>query len=762
MSRRVDFANSEVMDRVDLTRMGEFALEGQAQLAGGAIGYPSHWARFTVAVKSAQEVTVAPGEFYKLDEVYSHLEASDENLQPYIPLVAGTKRWVALLVGGSEHTLEENRAIQTEQVESDPPVYVTRQTPKVIHNKVQIAVLPSDVAGSKPGLDAGACCIAFVLLGTAGIEEIEPHTDHRVITLFEVEGRLKVLESRVDRLRQDTITLATDLGGLASYVDTFPNPLLFRQFSNDIARLNELARLEPDSRNYWFDWGIVPDDWDLDHPLSTVRIESGLRFQPAAIGEFQLRLDNPSSPDIMLHAGGTVMPAYDEVLRIENPVGAVKKRVANIVHTETITTWHTRTHSATTYSPAEMVCENTAGWSEAGLRDRAAGSLFSMNGQTYNFVGLSDIAWNNTATAQQGHLGFQVQQVHTTSWSETYATYHTETYGLNNAAFAQSMMTSQSFMMTGLGINLTLADPNHEATIAIGFLNDDGSPSADAMIGYGTLEGSELKLGWNKFPLEPILIEQKRFAATLPTPGNNEIALTEDNRLTGGSFFTITDGVYASGSTTQDMSLQVWGAKFRKSRTFIDFGTYDLPGGMTHVQMIHQQLLPKGTAIAWFVKLPGDTDWIPMDRRGVHPLTSLPSSIRLGAWLVGTEDVAPAIQLDQYSRVRLMRLRNDMVAVSKARTFGFATETVQIKVHVDAFDADLGDTVDIDLEVGGSIVNADSITPTVDPKKATRTLVKAVFDFTGAPITEARVIVRLNKTVTPRGPFAQDIQLDAF
>lgn len=761
MSRAVIHNDSEVADINDFNRVGEFAGEGDAQLAGGAIGYPSHWARFTVAKKSAQEVTIAPGEYYKLDEVFSHLQASDENLQPYISPIAGATKWVALVVGGSDQILEENRTVNTADVD-EQPVFVTRQMPKVQHKKVQIAVIPSDVAGSRPGLDTGVCCIAFVLLSTSGIELIEPHADHRVVTLFEVEGRLKVLESRTDRLRQDTDTIATDLGGLATYVDTFPNPLLFNQITNDIAAVNDLIRREPDSRNYWFDWCLVDDDWDLTHSLSNVRIDHGLRFQAAQSAEIQLRLDNPSSDDIVIHTGGTVMPAYDEIVRLENPLGTGRQRISNVVHPVTTATQHTRSHSRTTYSPAEPVCENAAGWNTAGLRDRAAGSTFNVGSQNFRLVGRSDIAWNNTATAQAGHLNFDVQQATTTTWTSTYVTYHTEEFGLNNAAFAQTLLTSQSFMMTGIAINLTAVDNDEQLTMAIGFVNEDGTPSADAMIGHGTLEGEVLTSGWNKVPLEPLLIEQQRVAATLATPGNNEIALTDDNRFAGGSFFTISDGIYASGSVTQDMSMQIYGAKFRKSRTFVDFGTYNLPNGMTHVQMVYQHLMPKGCSIAWMVMLPGESEWKPMDGRGVHPLTNLPESIRLGAWFVGTEDVAPAIQLDEYAVVRLWRLRNDMVAVSEERTFGFATDTVQVKLNVDAFDTGLGDTVDVDLEVGGSIVQADSITLSVDPNKSSRTIVKAVFDFTGSPITSARAIVRMDKTTTPRGPFVQDIQVDAF
>ena len=107
MSRRVDWTNGEVADRVDWTRMGTFASEGDAALASALGGYPSHWSGFTVARKNAQEVTVAPGSYYRLEEVFSHLEATDVDLQPYIPIVAGTTRWVALVVGGAQEQIDE-------------------------------------------------------------------------------------------------------------------------------------------------------------------------------------------------------------------------------------------------------------------------------------------------------------------------------------------------------------------------------------------------------------------------------------------------------------------------------------------------------------------------------------------------------------------------------------------------------------------------------------------------------------------------------
>ncbi|MCW5720423.1 MAG: hypothetical protein KIS86_04700 [Devosia sp.] len=263
--------------------------------------------------------------------------------------------------------------------------------------------------------------------------------------------------------------------------------------------------------------------------------------------------------------------------------------------------------------------------------------------------------------------------------------------------------------------------------------------------------------------LPPHLIEQgNRYAWFVVTSGNHQIAAnTGANTFAGGSKFVCTDGIWSQGSTTDDFSFRYNGAKFEKNRTVVEMNAAVLPGGFTELRMVFQGWEPAGTQRSWEIKPFGVEDWIPFDARPDNPLANLPAQASLRMVMQGTEDLAPMIILDTHAVMITGRMRNDLRGVSKDLAFGFATETIEMIVNMDAFDIAHHDLVPR-LRVGAAVVDADSVTATVDPTKPSRTTYKAIFDFAGAPITGARVQLEGNTDTVVKVPFVQDIQLNAF
>lgn len=69
--QRTSFAEAEIADHADFEAIG---LQAQAATDGlwlDAIGYPAHWAAFTVARKSAQEITVSAGRYVAGEIVFA-------------------------------------------------------------------------------------------------------------------------------------------------------------------------------------------------------------------------------------------------------------------------------------------------------------------------------------------------------------------------------------------------------------------------------------------------------------------------------------------------------------------------------------------------------------------------------------------------------------------------------------------------------------------------------------------------------------------
>ncbi|MGP4666728.1 hypothetical protein [Agrobacterium pusense] len=167
--KRTSFAEAEIADHADFEAIG---LQAQAAIDGlwlDAIGYPAHWAAFTVARKSAQEITVSAGRYVAGEIVYAHEAPKDVNLQIHIPVAASDQRWVAILLRGKEVTDAANRPFET----SDDPetsVIVNRTTPKTIRRVVELIVQPGEAnpVPAKPVVASTDACIAFVLLKSTG------------------------------------------------------------------------------------------------------------------------------------------------------------------------------------------------------------------------------------------------------------------------------------------------------------------------------------------------------------------------------------------------------------------------------------------------------------------------------------------------------------------------------------------------------------------------------------------------------------------
>lgn len=762
MSKRVVADTRQYLKPADINRLGTFGQEAIDEVVGGVIAYPAHWAAFTVSMKTAQVVTITPGRYFENDVVYAAPEAVDLNLITYFPLAASDEKWVALVLRGEPRLIDEPRQYET-SLDPETRIPVQDQRPVIAERFARVVVQEgSAVPGpaAKPTIAETDACIAFVLLKTTGIVEIVPGSQWRAKTLYEVEGRVTAIEVRIEQLFEDTASIRTDLANVAAQVKTIPDPRLFAQIVRDTARHGQALNLPDEARNYWFDQALVKDDWDFTAG-GFYRIDEGIRFAYVAQKDHTLRLLNYDSPDVSIWNNQLVMPAYTEVTRITSPEGGGRKDIANTVHTVVTAVQHTVAHERIRYGETVTVCENMAGWGAYG--DRKAGTMFQAGGESWVSNGATSNPWNQTETAQNGHMNYSATRVIRDTYYETYTTYNTEEFGLSGAIFGQTFLSSQVMIATSIDLNFTRVDVAvGDVTLCLCEIGPSGAPNYEAVIARVTKARSSLVLGWNRFSFQPTLLDQgKRYAWFTVTTGNHQIMTNTGNAFTGGTLFVSSDGAWSQGSTTEDFTFRVNAARFAKSRLVVPFESLTLDGGMTEVDMIYKKWAPAATSLVWEIKAQGDTEWIPMDARVDNPLANLPPLVQLRAVFIGTEDVAPAIQLDAYARAVTGRLRNDMRAISKLRTFGFTTDQAQVVLHMDYFNPAEHTAVPKLVLAAGTVVDATAVITTQDPAKPTRYRIQADFDLpTGTP--SARVRIDATTTDIIDVPFGQDVQLNAF
>lgn len=753
--QRTSFAEAEIADHADFEAIG---LQAQAATDGlwlDAIGYPAHWAAFTVARKSAQEITVSAGRYVAGEIVFAQDAPTDMNLQLHIPAAASDQRWVAILLRGKEVTDTATRPFET----SDDPetsVIVNRTTPKTIRRVVELIVQPGDAnpVPVKPVVASTDACIAFVLLTSSGIDAIEPGNSDRVKTLYEVEGRVTALEVDLDALFMRTETIETQIVNIKAKLTEIPRPVIIRQMQRDIGAARLKVDLPDEARAYVFDNGLIPDRWDMTHVDWLARIEEGVRFGFAAEAQARLEVQAEDDPKIYFR-GRRMVPAFDEVTRIANASLDSTLLISQLVHTEITAIRKEASRVRLTYGPTQWACENQAGWSALG-GDARVGQIFNIGGEEFQIVDIR-------ANGGPGHQTYGVRQIRYESYNEVYWEYVTEEFGLNGSIYGQTFLVAQPMQATSLELSFARVGNDGDVHVLIVETTAGGVPRFDAVLAKGILKHADIKVGWNKVELPITLLESgKRYAFVTVTTGAHALHISASNKYTGGTQFLTTDGAFAQGSMETDICFKLNAARYRSPRTVIPMRALNLADGMTQIDMLFAGWVPGGCQLGWEIRPSGSAVWTELDDGdpATNPLVGLPASVELRMVMMGTADLQPMIQLDDKAISRVARNRSTMRAVSESLPFGFSTTHIQTQYTLDSFDADRH-TFTPAIMVGNVVIDPDTTEITVDPQVPSRRTYLSTYTL-GAAANSARMRPAADTNNPVSVPFVQDAFIAAL
>jgi hypothetical protein len=758
--KRTLFDDAEIAEHGDFNSIGEQSQAALDAMINDAIGYPAHWAAFTVAQKSAQEVTISAGRYVTREKIYGSDASFDLNLQIYIPLISNDERWVALILRGEEVTVNAPRNFETSE-DPETSIPVNRQTPKTIERRLTVIVQQGNATPApalKPVIAETDAVIAMVLLRSTGIQTIEPGESWRVKSLYEVEGRVTALEVNLDSLFQRTTSIETDIANITSRLSDIPNPIIIRQMQRDIGATRRILALPDEQRAYVFDPGLTYDIWDTAHASWLARVREGIRFSYANESTSQLSVVNEDDPKIMIGANRRMVPAYDEALRIANIGTDAVLNISQQVHTVVDAIERSVSRTAIRYGTVKKVCTNNRYWANltAGLR---IGEMFTLNGEEFEVVNAQ-----GGVTGQHTDKWRYIRQVIREEWTETYWDYETSEVGVNGSVYGQTFLNSQPMVLTSIDLNFVSVGAAGDVHLFVCETNAAGMPIFDKVLGHVTVIRNNLVVGWNKFALPLTMLESgKRYAFFTVTTGNHSIYATTGNKFTGGSRFYATDGAWAQGDAASDIAFRLYAAKFRDVRTVVPFNNLTLENGMTDIEIVMKSWAPGGTALEWEIKPSGATEWTTFEEHpdtATHPLVGLPALVELRLVMLGTVDLAPMIVLDTALRGRTGRHRGDMVAVSDSIAFGLSTETIVTQFTVDAFiPAEHEFTPKI--IVGTDVLTADATVVEVDPDEPERRTFTSTFEL-GAPATAARMRPEMTTDNPVNVPFIQDCFIAAL
>ncbi|KAI94094.1 hypothetical protein T281_12880 [Rhodomicrobium udaipurense JA643] len=753
MTKIVKFSEAEVAEPSDFDAISAYARAGDEALASGAIAYPHHWADHTVSNANAVEVTINSGSLFAGGLIYRNDDPIIVNLQVHLPLVTGDRRYVALLLRGEEEIIGGQRLVETD---ADTGETVEQSVPKTGIRKIVCVVqqgLPSPTP-LKPTVAADQCCLAYVELSPTGIVAIEMNNASRVKSLFEIDGRLSLVEGDVSNLRTRVSTIETDIANIASRLGDIPSPAIIRQMKRDLSILRRTVAMPDEARAYWYDAGLLQDAWDKANASWLARVREGIRFPWAAERDAQLALIDESSNAIRFF-GRLLLPSWTEVTRLAIDGDGGSKNISQLVHTVTTAVRRELSRTVTEYGPTVSVCENNAEWSNTAGLD--VGELFTKNGETWTVVSIGD-------SYGRGHTFRSVAKLIQRTVTDVYWDHVTESFGVNGSVYGQTWLCAQPMVLTSVDIKFTRVASTGDVHMFLCECSESGEPQFNKVLAKTTLTAADLATGWVRFSITPRVLESgKRYAWFTVTTGNHALETVSGNKFAQGSLFWATDGAWAQGDPLVDFAMRLNAASFASARTVVEFQPLTLENGMTEIRLLTAGWAPGGTALVWEVK-PSDSDtWQPLtldSAAASTALNGLPALVQLRAVFTGTTDLQPALVLDAYARGMTFRPRGDMTAVSKDHAFGVSTTTVQLEIVLDQYDA-AKHTAAPKLVIGGTVLTPTTLTITPDLVAGKKRTLLANFVL-GTATTAARARIDMTTTEVTDLPFVQNIALYAL
>lgn len=748
------FSEAEAAEPTDFDAIGANARAGQDAIVGGAIDYAHHWADVGVSTATAIALSLSAGSLFAEAVVYTNPTSTAVDLQAHLPLVTGDRRWVALLLRGVEATVTALRMVETD---ADTGATVQMAVPKTEVRRWEVTIQQglSSPTPVKPTVAATECCLCFVELATTGIVAVEMHQTDRVIPLSEVEGRVTVLEGDMSSAVKRVASIETDIANIAVRLKSIPNPIVVRQMQRDLAQVRRLIAMPAEARAYWYDNALLKDEWDTGHASWLARIREGVRFPWAAERDMQLALLDASSSAIRA-TGALVLPAWEEVVRLEVVGDGGSKNISQLTHTVTTAVEKKLSRTITEYGSTTTRCENQDGWGFLG--GLSVGEMFTLAGETW----VNEAVVNNVGI--WGHQIHQISKVTVRTVEETYWDYVTEEVGVNGSVYGETWLCSQPMVLTSIDLFFTRVGSAGDVHLFVCECDTSGRPQIDKVIARNTLSSASLAVGEVNFALPPTLLESgQRYAWFTVTTGNHALETVSGNKYGQGSLFWMTDGAWAQGDNETDFAMRLNAARFAATRTVVEFSPATLENGMTDIRFIHAGWAPGGTALTWEIYPSDADDWRPvtLDAAATDAawLNGLPALTRIRAVFVGTTDLQPAILLDATARVLTFRPRGDMRAVSVDHDFGVSTTTILLDTVVDQWD-DAKHTFAPRLMIGAAVVTPAAVVVTpdlVNPKKRT---ISAT--FTVAATTSARARVEMTTTEVTDLPFVDNIAMYAL
>ena len=694
---KVIFRDRQELQQAELSNIGDFVEAGIDAVVMDCVTDERRYTGLAVTQETSTSVRVALGRFYSGGKVYQLPAEVVINLSSHLPLA--NKKLVAVVAWGQEIDTD----IQPRDFLIDLETGVTEPQPvPMLHSRqavVGVSAGTESVDPQLPSISEPACLVAIVTMSTTGVSSIEAFSDNKLPSVEANASDIAALKTFQADTGPKVQALTSQMAALAKKTDGKADLSSLYDVMRDIARVKDKVGLPSSYAAY--DADFFSDSSKIDTILSanTHKVKDGLLFPDAAAGTFPLALFNPYDANVTRSGTDLVLPKYtsESALATTGYAGEIS-----------VSQYQVQTHTLTAKTIPVYYWRYGWGWNWWGYyyyyRWYQPGYFYDLYSAGY---------WG-------GWYGYPV-----TVYSDSITT-----TSYNGALLGETFVAPRSGWLTSLDLYFTKIGASGEVTLAV-CETSNGMPDMSKTLTRTTVAKADLKKYPEKtsFALPAAFLEAgKRYAFIAITQGDHYVARVDANNFTQGTLFYSTDGSFFQGDLTKDLMFSINMARFAAPRCEVMLETVSLAGGITDIEIAAQQVVPDGCELTYEIQVAGK--WYPLT--DLQRLSSQPNLVPLRAVFLGTNDLAPAIQLAA-GVIKVSRPALGITAYSTLRTLPSAQSNIKVSLTLSNFDGSKN-TIDVKLvdNAGANPVSASSVADAV--VDSTGAAVDKVFTFNlGSP-----------------------------
>lgn len=731
MERKVIFRDRQELQAADLTNVENYTDEALQHIITDALTAERQIVGLQVIAKSATEIEINPGRLWVGDsgKIYSLDSKQTISIFSYLPVQ--DKKWLCISVYGQEVDVDNQPRdflidLQTGQTE---PRAVAMERKREIVSHITAGLESPDP--QKPEPPTGYTIIAYVLLGTAGIEDIQLAENKRLMRLFDVNERVKDMEGWKAIAQPALSTLTSDVAALAERMNSIRGFDMIYSLAADMAILKEKENL-PDTYSYYgADHYLDNDESEIGDQEYYANVDEGVRFPWAGQNQSQIALFNPIESQVRQYSG-FILPAFNEELRITTRGFAGDIPISQYQHQTYQLKQGTISRTEIKYGPTRTVCTNNDWW-RSGQYD-PINRIFVRNGETYE-VEWDEMRGPRATTSLPVFV--RIRQFWHTTIVIPYWYGVTTTHNINGSQIAQTFLNAQNSWLTKVGLYFTAKDTQGIVHLHL-CETHNGVPNLKRCIGRASVNPADIKIHPVQTVFEftrPVyLAAGTRYALVITTAGNHKLAIVSGAQYTQGTMFYSMDGEYYQGDFTKDLMMDFYYAKFVNPYIQVNLEPLSLSGGIADIFIHAGMIVPQTTSLHFEYQHMGL--WRRIEPATGAILLGLPAMLPLRMVLSGTTDIMPAIELVG-SIVRVSRPATTFKHISTLRTLPQAKKDFNVQLLLEGWDSSKH-ACTVKLKSGTTTYNPVSVVDTVVADDSIRRV--ATFDTT-SNISNYRIII---------------------